>query len=175
MPSSQSKSDFTLMMAEFASNATYESLPLNVVEISKRVLLDTIGVMLAASTLEAGVLPIIKLVKEGGGNEESSIIAFGGKVPCWNAAFANGALSHALDYSTTDSRGVAPGGATVPAALAMGERIPHTSGKQLITAIAVGNEVLMRIGAAIHGNPMGFGWLSPMLLGVFGAAVTAGK
>lgn len=176
MVSSEVKNDFTMRMTEFASQTTYEMLPPNVVELSKRVLLDTIGVMLAATTLEKkAVLPIIKLVKEGGGKEESTILAFGGKVPCWNAAFANGALSHALDYSTTDSRGVAPGGSTVPAALAMAERIRHTSGKQLITAIAVGNEVVMRIGAAISRNPMGFGWLSTMLLGVFGAAVTAGK
>jgi 2-methylcitrate dehydratase PrpD len=175
MVSTQSKNDSTAILTEFASDADYERLPPNVVDLSKRVLLDTIGVMLAAATLEKAVLPIIKLVKEGGGKEESTIIGFGGKVPCWNAAFANGALSHALDYSTSDSRGVAPGGATLPAALARAERIPHTSGKQLITAIAVGNEVLMRIGAAINRNPMEFGWVSPMLLGGFGAAVTAGK
>jgi 2-methylcitrate dehydratase PrpD len=175
MVSTQSENDSTAILAEFASDTAYESLPPNVVELSKRVLLDTIGVMLAATTLEKAVLPIIKLVQEGGGKEESSLIGFGGKVPCWNAAFANGALSHALDYSTTDSRGVAPGGAIVPAGLAMAERIPHTSGKQLITAIAVGSEVVMRIGATINRNPMEFGWLAPMLLGVFGAAVTAGK
>jgi 2-methylcitrate dehydratase PrpD len=175
MVSTQTQNDSTMILSEFASDAAYESLPPNVVELSKRVLLDTIGVMLAATTLEKAVLPIIKLVQEGGGNEESTLIGFGGKVPCWNAAFANGALSHALDYSSSDSRGVAPGGAIVPAALAMAERIPQTSGKQLITAIAVGSEVVMRIGAAIHRNPMEFGWLSPMLLGVFGAAVTSGK
>ena len=129
MVSTQSKNDSTAILTEFASDTEYERLPPNVVELSKRVLLDTIGVMLAATTLEKAVLPIIKLVKEGGGKEESTIIGFGGKVPCWNAAFANGALSHALDYSTSDSRGVAPGGVTVPAALAMAERIPHMSGK----------------------------------------------
>src|SRR5512139_1921099 len=141
----QSHHDPVVILSEFASATDYERLPPNVVEVSKRVLLDTIGVMVAATTLEKAVLPIIQLVKDGGGKEESTIIGFGGKVPCWNAAFANGALSHALDYSTSDSRGVAPGGVTVPAALAMAERIPHTSGKRLITAIAVGCEVVMRI------------------------------
>jgi 2-methylcitrate dehydratase PrpD len=175
MTLAQSNNDNTSLLAEFASGTDYERLPPNVVELAKRVLLDTIGVMLAATTLEKAVLPIIKLAKEGGGKEESTIIGFGGKVPCWMAAFANGALSHALDYSSSDNRGVAPGGATVPAALAMVERIPQTSGKQLIAAIAVGNEVLMRIGGAITRNPMDFGWVSPMLLGTFGAAVTAAK
>jgi 2-methylcitrate dehydratase PrpD len=175
MTTVQSHHDPVTILSEFASNTDYERLPPNVVELSKKVLLDTIGVMVAATTLEKAVLPIIQLVKEGGGKEESTIIGFGGKVPCWNAAFANGALSHALDYSTSDSRGVAPGGVTVPAALAMAERVRHTSGRQLLTAIAVGSEVLMRIGGAITRNPMEFGWVSPMLLGVFGATVAAGK
>jgi 2-methylcitrate dehydratase PrpD len=165
----------TSLLCQFAADTAYEDLPPHVVELSKRVLLDTIGVMLGATTLEKGVLPIINLVKNGGGKEESTIIGFGVKAPCWMAAFANGALSHALDYSSSDNRGVAPGGVTVPAALAMAERIPRTTGKQLITALAVGNEVVMRIGRAITRNPMEFGWVSPMLLGVFGAAVAAGK
>ncbi|MCL2670324.1 MAG: MmgE/PrpD family protein, partial [Syntrophaceae bacterium] len=174
MDSSQRKDDSTAILTQFASAATYEMLPPSVVEMAKRVLLDTIGVMLAATTLEKAILPVVKLAQEGGGKAESTILAFGGKVPCWEAAFANGALSHALDYSSSDSRGVAPGGAIVPAALAMAERV-HADGKQIITAIAIGSEVVMRIGAAITRNPMGFGWLSPMLLGVFGSAVAAGK
>ncbi len=157
MTAVQSHHDPVVILSEFASDTDYERLPPNVVEVSKRVLLDTIGVMVAATTLEKAVLPIIQLVKDGGGKEESTIIGFGGKVPCWNAAFANGALSHALDYSTSDSRGVAPGGVTVPAALAMAERSPHTSGRELIAAIAVGCEVLMRISGAIPGTPWSSG------------------
>ena len=165
----------TVILTEFASDIDYFSLPEKVVALAKSVLLDTIGVMMAATTLEKGVLPIINLVKASGGKEESSIIGFGQKVPAMMAAFANGALSHALDYSSSDNRGVAPGGVTIPAALAMAEKIPGADGKQVITAIAVGNEVLMRIGSAITDNPMHYGWVSPMLLGGFGAAVTAAK
>ncbi|MEI9475276.1 MAG: MmgE/PrpD family protein, partial [Deltaproteobacteria bacterium] len=175
MVSTQSKNDSTAILTEFASDTEYNALPLNVVEISKMILLDTLGVMLAATTLEKAVLSVVSLVKEAGGKPESTLIGFGGKAPCWLAAFANGALSHALDYSSSDDRGVGPGGVIVPSALAMAERMTNTSGKQLITAIAVSNEVLMRIGGAITGNPMDFGWVSPMLLGVFGSAVAAGK
>ncbi|OGP65032.1 MAG: hypothetical protein A2170_03010 [Deltaproteobacteria bacterium RBG_13_53_10] len=175
MFSTQSKNDSTAILTEFASDTDYDALPLNVVEISKMILLDTLGVMLAATTLEKAVLSVVSLVKEAGGKPESTLIGFGGKAPCWLAAFANGALSHALDYSSSDDRGVGPGGVIVPSALAMAERMTNTSGKQLITAIAVSNEVLMRIGGAITGNPMDFGWVSPMLLGVFGSAVAAGK
>lgn len=175
MALTQTNSDSGSILAKFASDTEYDALPLHVVEHSKMVILDTIGVMLAATTLEKAVVPLVDLAKEGGGREESSIVGFGGKVPCWMAAFANGSLSHALDYSSSDDRGVAPGGVTVPSALAMAERISGISGKRLITAVAVGSEVLMRIGGAITRNPMHFGWVSPMLLGVFGSAVAAGK
>lgn len=175
MFSSAGHTDAGFILAKFASDTHYDMLPGNVVEISKMVLLDTLGVMLAATTLEKGVLPVVHLVQEAGGKPESTLIGFGGKAPCWMAAFANGALSHALDYSSSDDRGVGPGGVIVPSALAMAERMRNTSGKQLITALAVSNEVLMRIGGAIVGNPMDFGWVSPMLLGVFGSAVAAGK
>jgi 2-methylcitrate dehydratase PrpD len=175
MALSRRNSDAAFILSKFVSDTGYDALPFQVVEYSKMVLLDTIGVMLAATTLEEAVVPLIDLVKEAGGRPESAIVGFGGKVPCWMAAFANGALSHALDYSASDDRSVAPGGVTVPSALAMAERIPGITGKQLITALAVGNEVVMRIGDAITRNPMDFGWVSPMLLGVFGSAVAAGK
>jgi len=166
--------DACFILTEFANNLAYSNIPKSIINQSKMILLDTIGVMLGATTLEDSVIPLIKLVKKGGGKKESSIIGFGGKYPCWMAAFANGALSHALDYTTSDDYSVAPGGVTVPSALAMAERNPNTTGKQLIMAITVANEILTRIGGAINKNPMGFGWVSPMLLGVFGSAVAAG-
>ena len=63
---------------------------------------------------------IIDLVKEGGGKEESTIIGFGGKVPSWMAAFANGAMSHPLDYDDVDELGKLHAGmSTVPVAFAI--------------------------------------------------------
>ena len=175
MSASRNTQDAGFTLASFASDIKYDTLPQAVIEHSKMILLDTIGVMLGATTLEKTGEAVVTLVKEGGGRAESTIIGFGGKVPCWMAAFANGTLSHALDYTSSDDHSVAPGGVTVPCALAMAERIPGTNGKQLIKAIGVGNEVLMRIGGAITRNPMGFGWVSPMLLGVFGSAIAAGS
>ncbi|MDO8472839.1 MAG: MmgE/PrpD family protein [Dehalococcoidia bacterium] len=162
-------------LAEFASDTTYEDLPDSVIETCKLVLLDTLGVMIGASTLEPVTGDVVDIVKAGGGKEESSIIAFGGKVPCWMAGFANGAMSHALDYTSNDDRGTSPGGVNVPAVLAMAERASGVDGKQVITALAVSSEVLMRISRAVTGNPMEYGWLSTMQLGIFGATTAACK
>lgn len=162
-------------LAEFASDTTYDDLPESVVETCKLVILDTLGVMIGASTLEPVVADVVDVVKAGGGRPESSIMAFGGKVSCWMAGFANGAMSHALDYTSNDDRGTSPGGVNVPTVLAMAERTPGVDGKQVITALAVGSEILMRISRAIAGSPMGYGWLATMQLGIFGATTTACK
>ena len=68
MTSTKSNSDAELMLAKFARGAEYDALPPNVVELSKMGLLDTIGVMLAATTLEKAVVPVVNLVKEAGGS-----------------------------------------------------------------------------------------------------------
>ena len=71
--------DAALAFAKNIVNNCYEDLPIEVVSVTKRSILDTIGVMLAASTLGDGVTEIVKLVKDGGGNAERTIIASGKK------------------------------------------------------------------------------------------------
>jgi len=69
--------DTSYGLAKNVVNTEYGDLPAEVVEVTKRSILDTIGVILAASTLgEQGVKEIIELVKEGGGRQESTIIGF---------------------------------------------------------------------------------------------------
>ena len=63
------------------------------VEATKKSILDTLATILGASGTIPGCQEITELVKEAGGKEESSIMAFGGRVPAWMAAFANGSTS----------------------------------------------------------------------------------
>ncbi|MDP2951845.1 MAG: MmgE/PrpD family protein, partial [Chloroflexota bacterium] len=89
------------VLARHIVRTEFSDLPPETVEVTKRSILDTMGVILAASTLEDGCRAVVSLVKEAGGKAESSILAFGGKVPCGMAAFANGSMTHALDYDDT--------------------------------------------------------------------------
>jgi 2-methylcitrate dehydratase PrpD len=85
--------DAAFDLAHYAVNTAYADLPREIVEMTKRCTLDTLGVTIAASTLDPMAKAIVDLVKEGAGKEESTILSFGGKVPCWMAAFANGAMT----------------------------------------------------------------------------------
>ena len=59
-----------LALAENVEKITYEDLPLKVREMSKKCILDTLGVMLAGSTAEPACEAIVNMVKDMGGKEE---------------------------------------------------------------------------------------------------------
>jgi len=163
-------------LAKNVVNTKYEALPHEIVETTKKSILDTLGVMLAASTLEPACKEMVELAKENGGTEESTIIAFGGKTSCLLAAFANGALTHDLDYDDVhDEFGLHPTAACLPAALALAERIGEVDGKKFITAICMANDLTVRLGSAITQTQVEHGWMRPTVFGTFGAAAGAGK
>jgi 2-methylcitrate dehydratase PrpD len=96
------------------------------------------------------------------------------------AAFINGSLTHSLDYDDSVNAGhqplLHPTGSTFPAALAMAERVGGVSGKDFITAIALGNDLGVRLASSVKGNVMeDFPFFPVTIFGVFSAAAAAGK
>ncbi|MDD5701121.1 MAG: MmgE/PrpD family protein, partial [Dehalococcoidales bacterium] len=168
--------DATLAFARNIVDNGYENLPAEAITIAKQGILDTIGVMLAASSLGDGVQEIVKLVKEGGGKAESTVIAGGIKVPSWMAAFANGAMTHSMDYDDVHDEGQThPTSHALIAALAVAEKAGRISGKEFIAAIALSCDMVNRMGMAITEGVEEHGWLSPSVLGYFSATAAAGK
>lgn len=137
--------DLSHDLAKFASDTRFADLPPQAVEAAKKSLLDTIGVMLGASGMEPATKPLIELVSEAGGKEEASILGFGGRVPASAAAFANGTLAHGLDYDSQTPWGAHPDSSLVPALLALAERKGGVTGQELITAVAIGQELFIRL------------------------------
>ena len=167
-------------MAEDLSKAIasvgFADLPSETVDVTKKSILDTLGVIVAASTLGEGCQKMVELAMEGGGKEESTIIGFGLKVPCWMAAFANGSMAHPLDYDDThDEALVHPTASTLPAALAAAERKGSVNGQSLVSAIALGNDLVVRLGLGPTVDISEHGWQAPQLFGNFGATAAAAK
>ncbi|MBW2408963.1 MAG: MmgE/PrpD family protein [Deltaproteobacteria bacterium] len=164
------------ILAEHAANTVYEDLPAKAVEMTKMSLLDALGVTLAAGGLCPECEAFVEIAMETGGKNESTILGFGAQVPAHMAAFANGAMAHALDFEDAhDLALVHPNAAAVPAALATAESIGNVNGKDFITALAVGCDIVCRLGLAFNENPGEYGWYIPPILGSFGAAAAAGK
>ena len=155
------------------ARVTFDDLPRGTVEAAKRCLIDTMSVILGASGLIDEVKILVDVLTESGGRSEATILGFGMGVPATMAALVNGAMVHGLDYDDC-YQGLAlhPSGPTVPAALAMAERAGGISGKDLITAIAVGNDVCWRIGNAFDWK---MDWFHTVTVGYFSAAVAASR
>ncbi len=169
--------DAAYVFAENVARIKYEDIPEGAIEDTKKSIPDTLGVILGASGTIPGCRELAELVKEAGGKEESSIIAFGGKVPAWMAAFVNGGMAHGLDYDDAHPvAGLHAIACCVAAGFAIAERQGKVNGKEFITALALGSDMSCRIALGVKevpGYPYG---LSPHpTLGVFSCAATSGK
>lgn len=167
-----STSDLGRCLAESAARAQYSELPDAAVEAAKKSLLDTLAVMLGASGTEAAADGILELVGEMGGRPEATVIGSGDKVPAAMAAFANGALAHCLDYDDQTPWGQHASMSVIPAALAVAERRTPVSGEDLITAIAVGQDMFARLRRNVGWRK---DWNLSTILGVFASTATAGR
>jgi hypothetical protein len=87
-------------IVRFALNTKYEDLSPKVVEYTKQLILDTLGIAVGRSSAET-IPGLIELVKKWGGKQESTILVHGGKVPAPNAAIVLGPMTRSLDLGDT--------------------------------------------------------------------------
>lgn len=168
--------DESLRIAQHIANTSYEDIPSDVVHVGKKSLLDTLGVILAAGTLGEGCKEFVQLAKSSGGRPESTVVGFGVKAPSFMAAFANGSMSHALDFEDThDKAKVHSNAAVIPAALAVAEAIGKVSGKEFLTAVILGSDLVCRLGLALKEDLLKYGWYMPPILSAFGATAAVSK
>lgn len=154
----------------------FEDIPPAAIAAAKRSILDTLGVMLAASGLSEEANEFESLSREFGGTEEGTIVGYSKRLPSHMAALVNGALCHPLDFDDThEDAPCHPTAETLPAALAAAERLGTTSGAELLAAVALATDVVCRIGIAVDTGPTEHGWLPAAVYGYFGAAAAAGR
>lgn len=165
-------------LADFALSSSYPHLPADVVESVKKRVLDTLGICIAASSLDTSQAAVEFARDQGAGNQ-SHAVGVGEPLPAAMAAFVNGVLAHSLDYDDTHLPSVLhPSATVIPTALAVAESV-GASGADLISAIACGLEVCVRLGMAGYdekaGNSTFFdnGQHATSICGVMGGAVSA--
>ena len=139
----------TIALSEFAARLKFGDLPAEVVANVKLMILDALGCAIAATTLGDGCRETIAVMRSLGGTPESTIIGTADKVSAPNAAFANGALVHALNYDPIGGEIGHVGVVCLVAPLAMAEAIGGLSGAEFVVASAAACEVSARITAAI--------------------------
>jgi 2-methylcitrate dehydratase PrpD len=167
--------DTAAAISAHAAEVRFEDLPDVVVEKTMMSILDTLGVMVAGSTTDT-MEAVKKVVFRWGGREESTVVGQPQKVPAYGAVLANAAMAHQFDFDDTHDKAVChPTSASLSAALAAAEAVGEVSGCELITAVAVGNDLVCRLGLAIEGTLWDYPWVRAPVIGIFGAALAAGR
>ncbi|MFC1864318.1 MmgE/PrpD family protein [Chloroflexota bacterium] len=163
----------TEKLAQFIVETGYEDMPVEALHAAKRIMIDTLGVMIAGSQEPAGQI-ISSFVRNLGGKPRAWVVGKGFRTSAPNAALANGTIAHALDYDDLQQVGVGhPTVALLPAVLAIGEEF-GTSGKAVLAALVLGFEVWSKL-AASGANPRVLGFHPTAVLGSMGAAAAAAK
>ena len=174
--------DASYAMAKNMLSVKYEDIPRDVTELTKKHILDVLGVALGGSS-RPGIRELAELIGEWGGKEESTVLCFGLKGPAPNAAQVNATMGHALDYDDTGDGPTHPSAVIVPASMAVAERQGGVSGREFIATVTLGLDMMCRLGRSfrlgmkttpVHGYP-GAGWHLTTLFGYIAAAAVAGR
>lgn len=161
-------------LAAWAARVRFEDLPADVVEATKLRVMDVIGLSLAGAETPFGKSTRDAAVAMSPAGP-CRILGFGDPVGVTAAAFANGALSQALEYDDTHNESIVHmSSPAVAAALALSE-FTDVTGRALITAIALGNEISCRVGSVSSGELHKRGFHPTGLFATFGAAYLAAK
>jgi 2-methylcitrate dehydratase PrpD len=150
----------TRRLAEFLAAATYSDLPVQVIEDTKRAVLDWLGSAMAGS-LE----PPARMAREAVASMGDAAAA---------VAFGRGVASHILELDDIHKTSTVHAGAPViSAALTVAER-EHSDGRAFLLAVALGYEAALRVGEAV--NPSHYRYWHPTgTAATFGAAAAAGS
>ena len=135
---------------------------------------DNLAIALAASAtpLASEVLDSILLGTDGGA---CSIIGLNRSAPPAQAAFANSALAHILDFDDIHDQGrLHPTTVVLPAALAAGQLV-GASAADVRWGVLLGGEAMCRFGISISPTASGPAshWFITQLVGYVGAAIAA--
>jgi 2-methylcitrate dehydratase PrpD len=161
-------------LSEHFTSMRYNALPAPTRHGVKRLLLDYLGVAIAGSRSDSGRVAT-RYVKGIGGKAQSSVIAAGVRLPMESAAFANAICSHSIELDDIDVLALFHLSPPVySAALASGEAA-DASGKDLITALAAGCEMMERASKATNNALRNRGFHTTPTCGVFGATIAAAR
>ncbi len=167
----------THSLAEFSSGISLSTLPPEVVERARFLVLDLVGNIVRARH-DAESTPSFLSAARALGLASGSAGVFGDacRYTPAGAAFLNGALGHSLDFDDTHAAGsLHPGAPVIPAALAAGE-MAGASGAEVLAAIVAGYEVTCRIALALPaGEHYNRGFHPTATCGAFGAAAAAAR
>ncbi|MBN1848554.1 MAG: MmgE/PrpD family protein [Deltaproteobacteria bacterium] len=157
-------------LATFYSSLKYDAIDNTVISKARFSLIDFLAT-LCVGYKKGDLTPVINGYVLGiGGTPESTILCVQKKVPAIHAAFSMGVMSHAVELDDGHRFGTAhPAVSVIPAVLAIAER-NSKSFQDILLAIIVGYDIMLRIARAINPSHLRRGFHSTGTCGSIGAA-----
>ena len=163
-----------LQLAGWVSGLTFDDLPDDVIAASKLRMLDVIGLALAGSGTPFGRstrAAAVALSPPG----PCHVMGSGERVGLGTAAFANAALAQALEFDDTHNESIVHmSSPSVAAALGLAQTRAVT-GRDLLLAIAISNEIACRVGCVAPGQFHKRGLHPTALFAPFGVTYAIGR
>lgn len=162
-------------LATWVAALTFDGIPPSVVDRVKLILTDIVGIMVRARNDSESTPALVQGLSDLGllGGRFHVV----GSPETWSALGAvrvNATSAHSIELDDTYSqRGLHTSCVVVPAALAAAELV-GASGRELLTGIATGQEVMCRIGLGL-GQRSSRGFHATPVTGAFGAAAAAAR
>ena len=162
-------------LAQWVAALRYENLPAEVVDRAKGVTLQGLASVLLGS-LTAGGRQAVALMtaEEAGVKSGATIMVDGTRVTKGGAAFANAEMAMAGGKWDTFRMLTHPGTSIIPGAFVAAEA-SGASGRDFLTGVAAGYEVMERMAADFIPTVMARGFHAGVVFGIFGPAVAAAK
>ena len=168
----------TEALVKFTRDVKFEDLTPEVLDRLRQCLLDFFGVASLGAMIGESSPVFVKgvdtMTKASTGS--TTVIGSDQKLPIEYAAMLNGAFAHTLDFDDTHTGGIVHVAATVVATLlAESEHHPNLTYRQLLTAMAAGYEVTIRIALALGLSSWHRGFHNTSISGIFGAVAVISK
>ncbi len=164
---------YSKKIAEFVAALSYEDLPDEVIGKSKDCVRDYLGCVLGAYPVDESKM-VAEWVRDMGDRNESTVLGWGYKTSCRNAAFANGYFAEVLEAQDGTSYGNNhPASVILPATIAVAEKL-NVSGRVFLTALVAGYEVTNRIAASLP-PAKSIGFVKTGVAGALAASLSVGK
>ena len=161
--------------ARWVAGLRYEDLPPEVVDRAQGLTLQALASALLGSQLPAGRQAVELVTREEAGVPAGvTIMVDGARATKSGAVFANAELILAGGKWDTFRMLTHPGTCIVPCAFAAAEA-EGASGRDFVTGLAAGYEVMARMAADFIPTLMARGFHAGPVFGIFGAAVAAAK
>ncbi|WP_299977984.1 MmgE/PrpD family protein [Desulfobacula sp.] len=157
-------------LAAFVFETDFQDIPDETVLYTKALTSKIVAAMLTGSTTVAGKR-IIKYTESKNAPGEIGAIGSGKKFLIEDAIFINGITSHAAELEDDQFPSATSDITIFPVIFPLAEKL-NLTGKEVITAAALGIEVMNRIGMFTLSSK---GYTDLPFYGVIGASVTAGK